>query len=67
MNKPVVQLCALCWLFLLHTFSVHEHRAVNEMMLNNFVERGRPQLETWNKRIECWVTKATNTHSYHVM
>ena len=40
-----------------------ENRAVYEIMWKNNVERGRPQMTTWRMRIECCVTKATNTHS----
>jgi len=37
--------------------------AVYEIMWENTVERGRPQMTIWRMRIACWITKATNTHS----
>ena len=40
-----------------------ENRAFYEVMWNNFVERGRPQMTIWRMRIACWIPKATNTHS----
>ena len=44
------------------TFSF-ENRAVYEKMWKNIVERGRPRMTIWRMRIECWIPKATNTHS----
>ena len=35
-------------------------------MWKNIVERGRPQMTIWRMRIECWITKATNTHWEYV-
>jgi len=35
-------------------------------MWKNIVERGRAQM-TWRMRIVCWVPKATDTHSQHVI
>jgi hypothetical protein len=31
-----------------------------------FVERGRPQITIWRRRIACWMPKATDTHSEYV-
>jgi hypothetical protein len=36
-------------------------------MWENIVERGRPQMTMWRMRIACWIPKATNTHSSHVL
>jgi len=36
-------------------------------MWDNIVERGRSQMTIWRMRIECWMPKATNTHSQHVI
>ena len=30
-------------------------------------DRGRPHLTVWRMRCSCWKTKATNTHSEHVI
>ena len=46
---------------------VFENRAVNEIMLKNFVVRDRPQMTVWHMRIACWIPKATNTHSEYVI
>jgi hypothetical protein len=40
-----------------------ENRAVHEIMWKNIVERGRPQMAIWHRRIACWIPKATNTHT----
>ena len=54
-----------------HTFHVQKlfffNRAAYEMMWKNMVERDRPQLTIWRMRSECWVTKATYTHSQYVI
>jgi hypothetical protein len=36
-------------------------------MWKNILERGRPQMTIWRMRIECWITRATNTHSQYVI
>ena len=41
----------------------YENRGVYEIMWNNLVERGRPQMTIWRMRIACWIPKATNTHT----
>jgi hypothetical protein len=33
----------------------------------NIVEPGRPQMTIWRMRIECFIPKATNTHSEHLI
>jgi len=35
-----------------------------EIMWKNTVERGRPQMTIWRKRVTCWITKATETHTW---
>ena len=44
-----------------------ENRAVYEIMWENIVERGRPQMTIWRMRIARWIPKATNTHSEYVI
>ena len=44
-----------------------EIRAVYEIMWENIVERGRPQLIIWRMRIACWIPKATNAHTDSVI
>jgi hypothetical protein len=44
-----------------------DNRAVYEILWKNILERGRPQMTKWRMRIACWVIKATNTHTEHVM
>jgi len=46
---------------------VFENHVVYEIMWKNMVERGRPQMTIWRKRIACWIPKATDTHSTYVM
>ena len=36
-------------------------------MWKNIVERARSKTTIWRMRIECWVTKATETHSVYVI
>jgi hypothetical protein len=31
------------------------------------LERGRAQMTIWRMRVQCWIPKATNTHSQHVI
>ena len=44
-----------------------ENRAAYEIMLNNTVEPGRPQITTRRMRITCWIPKATVAHSEYVI
>jgi hypothetical protein len=37
--------------------------AVYEIMWENTVEWGGPQMTIWRMRIACWITKATNAHT----
>ena len=41
--------------------NVFANHAVYEIMWKNIVQRGRPHMKTWRKRIACWIPKATNT------
>jgi hypothetical protein len=34
-----------------------------EIMWENIVEGGRPQMTIWRMRIACWITKSINTHT----
>ena len=43
-----------------------ENRADYEIMRENIVETGRPQITIWRIRIACWITNTTNTHSEYV-
>jgi len=40
-----------------------KNRAVYDIMWENILERGRPQMTVWRMRIACWMLKATNTHT----
>jgi len=40
---------------------------VYEVMWINVVQPDRPQVTVRRMRIECWVTRATDTHSEHVI
>jgi len=41
-----------------------ENHAAYDIMWENNVERGRPQMAIWRMRIACWILKATNTHTH---
>jgi hypothetical protein len=41
-----------------------ENRAAYEIMWENIVERGRPQMATRRMRIACWIPKAAHTHTH---
>ena len=41
--------------------------AVYELMCNSTVSPDRPQTTIWRMRTECWIPKATNTHSEYVI
>ena len=40
-----------------------ENRADCEIMWENILERGRPQMAIWRMRTACWIRNATNTHT----
>ena len=44
-----------------------ENRAVYEILWENIVKRGMPQMAIWCMRIACWISKATNTRSEYVI
>ena len=44
-------------------FFFPENRAVYQIMWENIVKRGRPQMTIWRMRITCWILNATNSHS----
>jgi len=41
--------------------------AVYQIMWENIVESGRPQMAIWRMRFVCWIPKATNTHPGYVI
>ena len=43
-----------------------ENPAICEIMLKNIAELDRPLMTIWRMRIECWTSKATNSHSMYV-
>jgi len=49
------------------TFYFRKKRTVYEIMCKNIVEPSRPQMTVQRMCIACWVPKATNTHSEHVI
>jgi len=38
-----------------------------DKMWQNIVQPDRPQMTIWRMRIACWIPKATNTNSQHVI
>jgi hypothetical protein len=48
-------------------FFFWKNRIFYVIMWKNIVERGRPQMTIWRMRIACWITIATNTHSFCVI
>ena len=44
-----------------------ENRAVCEVMWKNMVDQDRPQMILRRIRIACWISKATNINSEHVI
>jgi len=44
-----------------------ENHSVYEIMWENMVEPGRPQMTIWRMRIACYTPKVTNTHSDYVI
>jgi hypothetical protein len=44
-----------------------EKPAVYEIMWQNIVQPGRPQMTIWRMRVACWIPKATNSHLEYVM
>jgi len=44
-------------------FSFYENHDAYEIMWRNLVQPGKPQLTTGRMHIECWIPKATDTHS----
>jgi hypothetical protein len=48
-------------------FFFFENRVVYEIMWKNTVQTDRPQTTIWRKRTACWIPKATDTQSQHVI
>jgi len=53
--------------FVFNNFFFYEIRAVFEIMWKSIVEPVRSQMAIWSMRTECWIIKATNTHSEYVI
>jgi len=49
------------------TFFSPRNHAVNDVMWKNTVEPDRQQMAIWHMHIECWIPKATETHSEHII
>ena len=48
-------------------FFLPENRAVYEKMWKNMVEPDRPHMTNRRMRVACWIPKAKNIHSEHVI
>jgi len=53
--------------FVLFNNVYFENFALCEILWENIVEPGRPQMKIWCLRIACWIPEAINTHSEYVM
>jgi hypothetical protein len=52
--------------FVFHSIFSPENRTVYEIMWKKYLAPGRPKMTTtWRKRIECWISKPTNTQSQY--
>jgi len=47
--------------------TIFENRALYEIMWKNIVQPDRLQIKIWRMRFACWMPKATNAHSEHVI
>jgi hypothetical protein len=55
---------------MLCSITFFENRAVYEIVWENIVEPGRPQMPIWHMWIACWITKAcarAHTHTQYVI
>jgi len=43
------------------------NHAIYDIMWENIVDAGRPQLTVWHTRIAFWIPKTTNTHSQYAI
>jgi hypothetical protein len=50
-----------------NTFFPRKSRRLWENVGKNMLDPGRPQMTIWHMCIECWIPKATNTHSEYVI
>ena len=48
-------------------FFFFENRAIYEIMVENILEPGRPQMAVWRLRIGCWILKTKNTPSEYAL
>jgi hypothetical protein len=53
--------------FVFNNLFFSQNRAVYEIMWEDVVERGRPQIAIWRMRFVSWMRTATNTHSQYVI
>ena len=53
--------------FMFNDFFFSENRAVYKIIWKNTVQPDRPQITTRNVRFACWIRKANDTHSEHVL
>jgi hypothetical protein len=53
--------------FILNNIHFFENPAFYGIMWRNMLQPDRPQNTIWRMRIECWIPKATNTHSQYVI
>ena len=53
--------------FLFNNFFFRKSYRLWDNVQKNILERGRPQMTIGRMRIECWIPKATNTHSEYVI
>ena len=49
--------------FVFGNFFFFENRAVYEKMYKNIIERDRPQMTIWRRRVARWEPNATHTHT----
>jgi len=52
--------------FMLNNIFFFENRAVYEIMWENTVDLGKPQMTIWRMRITCWIPNATKALSEYV-
>ena len=52
---------------ILCSITFFETHAIYEIMWENIVELGRPQMRIWHMCMACWILKVTNTYSEYVI
>ena len=53
--------------YILCSIKFFHNRVICEKMWTDSVQSGWPQMTIWRKRIACWITEITNTHSENVL